>query len=159
MGGPLLGLTAQPLVDTFPGPTRAVRVRRRRRRSHPLILTKSLHFNCVCLVASLALPLFLFRRSTSVHPRVAASLTHDARYLPVQRPPPANSRLHHASGAHTLAIESIHSPHPPSPYPQATAHTHRPLPHSLVLEFAPDPFARPALETLGKPTVTLTARL
>jgi hypothetical protein len=121
VGGPLLGLTAQPLVDTFPGPTRAGRVRRRRRRRHPLILTKSLHFNCVCLVASLALPLFLFRRSTSVHPRVAASLTHDARYLPVQRPPPANSRLHHASGAHG---------HTPSPYPQhtptlaiSTAHT------------------------------------
>jgi hypothetical protein len=73
VGGPLLiGLAAQPLVDTFPGPARAGRVRRRRR--HPLILTKS------CLVASLALPLFLFRRSTSVHPRVAASLTHDARY-------------------------------------------------------------------------------
>lgn len=92
-------------------------------------------------------------------PRVAASLTHDARY--------SARRLHHASGAHTLAI--------------STAHTHRPLLHSLVLDLAPDPSPSPGPlpETLGKhvhvhahrsrpcptvvapptPTVTLTARL
>lgn len=129
-GGPLEPLEAQPLVDTCPGPGGP-----RRRRSVAVAAIHSF-LQSPSLASHLHLPLPRPRPRCSVSfpslhvcpPRVAASLTHDARYS-------------------TAPDSTTLQGHIPSPYPHLTPTVGCPirLCSSLSLSSPPDLFVRPAL--------------